>query len=115
MKEQSNFWRKVLERVINIILTLTKLCLPFRRHREIISEGECEGGNFLGLVCMQAKFEPLLQEVTCLPACSTKYLSPKIQSEIISDMFRAVKTHLITKIKNRPFYAVIIDTTSDIS
>ena len=30
-------------------------------------------------------------------------------------MSEAVKSHLITKIKNCPFYAIIIDTTSDIS
>ena len=39
------------------------LCLAFRGHRESVGEGVCEGGNFLGIVMMQARFDPFLQEI----------------------------------------------------
>ena len=32
----TNFWREVLRRIINIILTLATLCLPYPGHREIL-------------------------------------------------------------------------------
>jgi len=56
------------------------LSLTFRGHREHVGAGECEGGNFQGLVAMQAKFDPVLQscnELSCscnkVPEC----LSPE--------------------------------------
>ena len=39
----TNFWREVLRRIITIILTLATLCLPYRRHRESLGCGQCEG------------------------------------------------------------------------
>jgi hypothetical protein len=113
--QESNFWRQVLTRIINLTLTLASLNLPFRGHRETVSDGICEGGIFLSLIATQAQFDPLLQELIRLPARATKYLSPQIQNEIISDLSEAVKSSLITAIKASPFYAIIVDTTSDIT
>ena len=79
--QQVCFLRKVISRVINIILTMAMLCLPYRGHREKIQAGTCSGGNFLGLVSMQAKFDPVLKELLHLPNRAPKYLSPKIQNE----------------------------------
>ena len=43
------------------------LCLAFRGHKEKVGDGICEGGNFLGLVMMQARFDPFLQEIINSP------------------------------------------------
>ena len=54
IRNEANFWRQVLAWLVNAILTLSVLCLAFRGHREYVRDGECAGGNFLGLTCGHA-------------------------------------------------------------
>ena len=58
---EATFWRKSLLRIINIIMTLSMMSLALRGHREHVADGDCYGGNFLALVAMQARFDPILQ------------------------------------------------------
>ena len=109
------FWTKVLQRIIAIILTLSTLNLAFRGHRETVGEGECEGGNFLGLVALVAQFDDVLADLISLPFRTTKYLSHKIQTEVINLLGNAVRTSLTEKINRAPFWSVILDTTSEIT
>ena len=102
-------------RLVNVIVTLSVLCLAFREHREYVRDGECVGGNFLGLVAMQAKFDPVLQNLLNFLVCATKYLSAKVQNEIILLLSNTLRSSLVTRIQRSPFYSVIVDTTSDIS
>lgn len=39
------FWRQVLERIVNVTLTLASCNLAFRGHREVIGQGNA--GNFV--------------------------------------------------------------------
>ena len=70
---------------------MAELCLEFRGHNEIAYDGICMGGNFLGLVAMQAEFDPVLKQLFIRPKGPTKYLSPAIQNELISPLGIAVK------------------------
>ena len=63
---------------------MAELCLSFRGHREVAYGGIFTGGNFLGLVLMQAEFDPVLKELINCPEGKTKYLSPAMQNEIIT-------------------------------
>jgi hypothetical protein len=111
----TNFWREVLRRIITIILTLATLCLPYRGHREIVGCGQCEGGNFLGMIKMQIELgDPFLKELIEKPSGATKYLSPSIQNEIVRMLSDATRNSLVNAIKDVPWYSVIVDTTSDI-
>ena len=110
-----SFWTKVLHRLVAIILTLCSLNLALRGNREVVGEGFCSGGNFLGLVALVAQFDEVLKEVISLPRRATKYLSPIIQEELIRLLGNAVRKSLIDKINRAPFWAVILDTTSDIT
>ena len=38
INERVNFWREVLKRIVNIILTMAVLCLAFQGHRESVGE-----------------------------------------------------------------------------
>ena len=58
-------------------------CLAFRGHEEIVGNGICDGGNFLGLVIMQARFDTFLQKIINSPRRTIRYLSAPIQNEII--------------------------------
>lgn len=43
-----NFWRQVLDRLINITLTMSMCNLPFRGHREVLED--VNSRNFLSLL-----------------------------------------------------------------
>ncbi|XP_028417041.1 zinc finger MYM-type protein 1-like [Dendronephthya gigantea] len=112
-----NFWREVLRRIIVIILTLANLCLPFRGHREVIGNGRCEGGNFLGLVNMQLRMgdgDPYFKQLVGSKARKCRYLSPTIQNEMIEILANATRLKFVEKIKVAPCFTLIFDTTSDI-
>lgn len=113
IKYEACFWAQVLERLINITLTLAKNCLAFRGHRESLSE--TYNGNFLSMVQLMAKYDDVLKQVVNLPKGTTKYLSHKIQDEIINILCDKVKSCLISKVKKAPFFSVMMDTTQDLS
>lgn len=59
MIKEASFWRQVLDRLINVTLTLATNNMAFRGHREII--GQMNSGNFLSLVELMAKYDPVLK------------------------------------------------------
>ena len=115
IRNNALFWVKVLDRIMTIILTLATLSLAFRGHNEQVHENICEGGNFLGMVYMMAQYDEILAKVISLPARATKYLSPKIQNELIQLLAKTVTVSLVNKINASPFWALILDSTSDIT
>ena len=115
IRNNALFWVKVLDQIITIILTLAMLTLAFRGHDEHVHDDICEGGNFLGIVCMMAQYDEILAKVISVPARATKYLSPKIQNELIELLARTVTVSLVHKINASPFWALILDSTSDIT
>ncbi|XP_071040161.1 uncharacterized protein [Parasteatoda tepidariorum] len=46
---------------------------------------------------------------------STRYLSATIQNEMIESLGTKLETHLLEQIRGSPFFAIIMDTTQDIS
>ena len=60
---EATFWRMGLLRIINIIMTLAMMSLALRGHREHVDDGDCHGRNFLALVAMQARFDPVPQNL----------------------------------------------------
>ena len=81
--------------------------------KSIAYDGICMGGNFLGLVGMQSKFDPFLKDLINKHKSETKYLSPDIQNEVITLL--ALRNKLVARIQEPTFFSVIFDTTSDIS
>lgn len=67
------------------------------------------------MVCMMAQYDEIFAKVISLPARATKYLSPKIQNELIELLARTVTVSLVHKINASPFWALILDSTSDIT
>ena len=59
---EATFWRMCLLRTINIFMALAMMSLTLRGNREHVGDGDCQGGNFLALVAMQAWFDPVLQQ-----------------------------------------------------
>ncbi|KAE9534354.1 hypothetical protein AGLY_008444 [Aphis glycines] len=108
IKKEKLFWRQVLERILNITLTLAMRSLPFRGHREKFGSGKGENGNFICFIELLAKYDPVLEKVVNQGNNKVNYCSPKIQNELIQ--------LISNKVKNKSFFfSIIIDTTQDIS
>lgn len=102
IREQVNFWRQVLDRFINVTLTLVSNNLAFGGHFENNeSVNKC---NFLSIIDQLAMYDPLLKELLSRPAGSVKYLSPEIQNELIDILFESVQKEIISEIKAAPFF-----------
>lgn len=114
LKEKS-FWCKVIHRIMNITLTLATCNLPFRGHREVIGGEIGSNGNFLSIVELLAMYDPVLKELISKPTGSIRYLSSTIQNEIIDLLSKTVIDKIVGDLKEAPFYAIIMDTTQDIS
>ena len=69
----------------------------------------------MGLVALMAQYDETLAEVISLPTRATKYLSTKIQNELIQLLAKSVKSTLVQKINATPFWSLILDSTSDIT
>jgi hypothetical protein len=111
--KERNFWRQIVHRVVNVILTLATCGLAFRGRREQL--GNVNSGNFLSIIELLAAYDPVLKELIERPDGTTKYLSPKVQNEVIETLSTHLQNALIDMVKQASFYAVIIDTTQDIS
>ena len=74
---EATFWRTSLLRTIKMVTTLVMMSLVLRGHREHVDHGDCHGDNFLALVAMQARFDPVLQQP---PPLSTS--NPGSNSEV---------------------------------
>ncbi|KAG8540294.1 hypothetical protein GDO81_019541 [Engystomops pustulosus] len=113
MRREKNFWRQALQRIVNVTLTMAMANLPFRGHRENL--GEINNGNFLSIIQLLADYDPVLHELIEMPQRSIKYLSPKIQNEIIQILAGQVQKEIVSDIQQAQFYSIIMDTTQDIS
>ncbi|GBP51912.1 52 kDa repressor of the inhibitor of the protein kinase [Eumeta japonica] len=112
--KEASFWKMVLQRLFDIILTLAKSSLALRGHREDLSQ-EGYHGNFLSFVELVARYDHILRQVLDMPKGSTRYLSATIQNEMIEILGTKLETHLLEQIRASPFFAIIMDTTQDIS
>ncbi|CAB4020531.1 Hypothetical predicted protein [Paramuricea clavata] len=62
-----------------------------------------------------AQYDEIVAKVISLPVHATKYLSPKIQNELIELLAKTVTFSLVHKINASPFCALILDSTRDIT
>ena len=118
VKAEISRWTEVLERLLDAALFLAKQNLAFRGHREAL-DGAANAGNFLELVKLIAKYDPVMREhlasVRLSAKPTTSYLSPEIQNEFIALMANHVSTEIITEVKAAKYFAVLFDSTPDIS
>ncbi|XP_025421989.1 zinc finger MYM-type protein 1-like [Sipha flava] len=115
IQNECNFWRQVLDRVINVTLTLATSNLSFRGHRETdLSKNK---GNFLSIITLISKYDPILENLLSMPGGkgTANYLSNTIQNEIITLLANTILEQIILSINRSPFFSVIMDTTQDIS
>lgn len=109
-------WRNVLLRVFEIIKFLASQNLAFRGHTESLFNMNENPGNFLALIKLLGKFDPVTrQHIEYLQENphATSYLSSAIQNEIISLMATAVRERILCKIKHSKYFGLLFDSTPD--
>lgn len=114
LRHEISKWRQILERIIDVILTLAITNMPFRGTKEQLDSAS--PGVFLSIIKLLSKYDVVLRNLLeNRSKTSTTYLSPQIQNEIIDILANAVKDKIKRSIEEAPFFSVIIDTTQDIS
>jgi dihydropteroate synthase len=106
LRKEANYWRQVIERIINVTLMLATSNLAFRGHREYnddVGTNNANSGNFLSVINLLARYDPVLEKLLSMPQGTVKYLSPTIQNEVISMVARCVKEDILNDIKAAPF------------
>lgn len=120
MEKNKKKWRDVLHRLLDITLFLAKQNLAFRGHKE--NESSLNKGNFLELVEILSRYDPVLKEhlmrlkhTTCQHKVSVSYLAPTTQNEFISVLANHLKEMLVVDIKSAKYFGIMFDSTPDIS
>lgn len=72
-------------------------------------------GNFLNMVDLLARYDPLFKSHLENDKVRTKYMSPKIQNEMIELASKHVLDGIVCEIRETTFFSLILDTTQDIS
>jgi hypothetical protein len=105
IQREKHFWRQVLDRMLNVTLTLAMCNLPFRGHHESL-DGRGNPGNFIAIVQLLAKYDPVLEQLLTKQAVkgSVKYMSPVIQNELIGLLAAQVRNDIISEINAAPFF-----------
>ena len=92
---------------------LAKCNLPFCGSSEELSKDN--KGNFLFIIQLLAKYDTVLGKLLQLSKGSPKYLSFLIQNELISVPAEEVLRDIKSELQKAPFFAIILDTTQDVS
>lgn len=116
LENEREHWRKVLYRILLIVQFLGEHNIAFRGTNCKLYQDR--NGNFLGLVQMLAKFDPVMKEhIDRITNDKTRdhYLGPSIQNELIALLANAIRSEIIEKVKKAKYFSVILDCTPDVS
>ncbi|CAH1104538.1 unnamed protein product [Psylliodes chrysocephalus] len=117
LEQNTNYWRNILERIVEVIRFLCSRGLAFSGSNQII--GNKHNGNYLGCIELLAKFNPILQQHLFNYANkgtgNVSYLSTKICDEFVKILGNNVRTAIINELKDAKYYSIIVDSTPDIA
>lgn len=117
IQDEIKYWREILKRLLSVIRFLSSRGLPFRGSNQKI--GNSSNGNYLGLLELIAQYDIVLQAHIEKFANKGKghvsYLSANIADELIHLLAQNVRSTLLCQILESKYFALIIDSTPDVS
>ena len=107
-------WKMLLQRIPGVVMFLGERGLAFRGDSEKI--GDTHNGNFLGILELLARYDPLLQEhVGNVKSGQEKgtrlqahYFSPESQNEFINTFAAQVRKHTLEERKVSKYFAIMV-------
>lgn len=119
--KKTQHWKELLQRILSVVLLLAERGLPFRGESSKI--GDTNNGNFLGILELLSKYDPLLREhVTKVrqsqeegKGLQAHYLSPESQNDFIEACSARVTQAILEERKRSKYFGLLADATPDMS
>ena len=105
--------RRYLARLVDIAKTLAKCGMPFRGHNE--KKDSMNRGNFLEIVDLLSRWDPVFAEYVENGARNCTYLSNRAQNDLIHAMGDLVLRNIVEDVKLAKVFTVMMDETTDVS
>ena len=103
--------KHLLGAIVDAVLLCAKQGLPLRGHRDTkvndVDEGTGNRGNFLAIIDLIAKYDPIVKEHLKNGQRNAKMLSWKTQNDIIANAALVIRNQIKDMICSEQFYAVI--------
>ncbi|XP_060859483.1 zinc finger MYM-type protein 1-like [Metopolophium dirhodum] len=115
ISEEAEYWRNVLRRVIHVILTLTSGNTALRGNEGKKGNLQEIEGNFMRTIRLLAKFDPFVHNLLNDSKKHVKYLSWKIQDELIEILASDVRNSICDEVKKCSWFSIMLDSTQDIT
>ncbi|XP_055308375.1 uncharacterized protein LOC129572432 [Sitodiplosis mosellana] len=109
LNKEIDHWKQVMKRLMASVQFLAQQSLAFRGHTSTLYDKN--NGNFLKLIEMLAKFDPIMADHVNRATTTSKrhYLSNRIQNELIECMASSVLDSIISAVKESKYYAIMVD------
>ena len=112
--------RSRLKPIVETIMVCGEMNLPFRGHRDsgpLSTDAKPikQEGVFRRLVYERARFDSDLRSHLESAAGNKRYLSPRIQNELIVTIGELIQTEILKDVQQAKYFSVLADDTSDIS
>ena len=103
--------RHYIKSIAEILLLCSKQEISFRGHDE--SENSLNKGNFLEILGLLAKHDPIVDDRLLHGPKNAKYTSHMIQNNIIAVMASLVRKQICSSVQKTQFYSLMVDETKD--
>lgn len=118
---RTKYWKDLFQRLLSVTLFLAERGLPFRGESSKI--GDPNNGNFLGVIELLSKYDPVLQEhVSKVKESQAEgkrlqahYLSWQSQNDFIEACGQKVLKAILNERSKSKYYSILVDATPDCS
>ncbi|XP_064077661.1 uncharacterized protein LOC135195332 [Macrobrachium nipponense] len=121
IQSEKSKWKLILKRIFDVVLTLGERGLSFQGESSMI--GDTNNGNFLGIIELLSRFDPILQDHVSKVREAQKdgkrlqahYLSYSSQNEFIQLCAEKVKDCILNERDQAKYYSIMVDATPGMS